>query len=53
MNKWDKEKEDLTRISQNIEDQIKQLQVQLQNIELRKIYVQGAIDALKEFYKEE
>lgn len=52
MNKWDKEKEDLTTISQTIEDQIKKLQVEKQRVEIRLIYVQGAIDALKDYYKE-
>lgn len=41
MQKWIEEKERIEQIE-------KQLQEQLQQLQLRKIYVQGAIDALNE-----
>lgn len=48
MNKWETEKEQLDAAEKEVALQIQRLQERLQNIQIRKIYLQGGIDALKE-----
>lgn len=52
MNKWETEKEQLEAAEKEVVQQIQRFQERLQNIQIRKIYLQGAIDALKETEKE-
>lgn len=52
MNKWEIEKEQLDVAEKEVTIQLQRLQERLQQIQIRKIYLQGGIDALKESEKE-
>lgn len=53
MNKWEIEKEQIESAERELTTQLKLLQERLQQIQIRKIYLQGGIDALKEEHSKE
>ena len=48
MNKWEIEKEQIEAAEKEVTTQLQRLQERLQHMQIRKIYLQGAIDATKE-----